>query len=315
MSPSTIGVDVAKTSLEAVSWPGEDIRGFSNTAEGHQKLAEFVEGRDAEMVVMEATGGYEQDCANHLRDAGYLVEVVNPRQARDFASSVGYLEKTDSVDATALARFAKVLEPSEVYGRNEVVEQLRALVRRREQLVDTRSAEKNRRKTTSNEAVLDSIDIIIEQLDEELEAIEDEIDRLVSDSRLEQSFEILTSMTGVAEKTATCLLANLPELGQLNRKEIAKLGGLAPISNDSGQSEGERSCYGGRPRIRTAMRMAAVSASQHCRPISNFYDRLRDKGKEKSVALIASARKMLTILNSMMKHEAKFQPEKAMPDG
>jgi len=320
MSHSTIGVDVSKDKLDVVSWCSEEQsscsnprRQFSNSTDGHERLAEFADDVGASIVIMEATGGLEEACAAHLRDAGVSVEVVNPRQARQFASSMGYLEKTDGIDAQALAEFAQVVKPSEDYGHDELTYELKQLVRRREQLVEMRSKEKNRRKRQTEEAVIASLDRIIDQFDNEIEEIDEQIEDLVSDSRLESSVQILTSVPGVAMTTATSLLANMPELGELNRKEIAKLGGLAPLSNDSGEYHGKRQCYGGRPRIRTAMRMAALSAVQHCKPIKRFYNRLLGRGKEKSVALIAAARKLLTILNSMMRTESEFEPQKAMP--
>ena len=317
MSCRTIGVDVSKDKLDVATWPQSQGSNtscqFSNAPDGYESLVEFAADVEAQLVVMEATGGLEKQCASHLRDAGVTVEVVNPRQARDFASSLGYLEKNDTIDAVVLARFAGVIEPSEVYGDDELTEKLTQLVRRREGLVKMRSKEQNRRKRQTDEDVIASIDNIIRNFNDEIESIEQQIEALVSDSRLEHSVEILTSVPGVAETTATILLANLPELGELNRKEIAKLGGLAPLSNDSGESIGQRQCYGGRPRIRTAMRMGALTATQYCEPIKQFYHRLLDRGKAKSLALIASARKLLTILNSMMRTKSEFQPEKAMP--
>lgn len=320
MSHATIGVDVSKNKLDVASWCSKEQsscsnlkRQFSNTTDGHQRLTEFVDDVGASIVIMEATGGLEEACAAHLRDAAVTVEVVNPRQARQFASSLGYTEKTDAIDAQALAEYARVVKPSQVYGHDELTYELKQLVRRREQLVEMRSKEKNRRKRQTEEAVIASLDKLIGQLDDEIEDIDQQIEDLVSDSRLESSVEILTSVPGVAMTTATSLLANMPELGELNRKEIAKLAGLAPLSNDSGEYHGKRQCYGGRARIRTALRMAALSATQHCEPIKQFYNRLLERGKAKSVALIAAARKLLTILNSMMRTESEFEPQKAMP--
>lgn len=313
MSSCTAGIDVSKKELEVASWPSRQQRCFANASDGYRQLVEFLESIDCDLVVLEATGGLERPCAEHLRDAGMAVEIVNPRQARDFASSLGFLEKTDAIDAVGLARFAQVIEPSKVYGRDEVVQQLKSLVRRREQLVEMRSAEKHRRKRATTKAAIASINAMVEQFDAQIEAIEEQIDDLVSDSCLQESFDILMSMPGVGETTASCLLANLPELGHLNRKEIAKLAGLAPMSNDSGEYRGTRRCYGGRPRIRTALYMAAVTATRFCEPIKQFYERLLAAGKDKPLVLIAAARKMLTILNSMLKSGKKFQPEKAMP--
>lgn len=312
MSSCTVGVDVSEKTLQVASWPAEQSRQFSNNTDGHQQLVEFVADCSAEMVVMEATGGLEEACADYLRDAGVVVEVVNPRQARDFASSLGFLEKTDAIDAVGLARFAQVLEPSEVYGRDELSCQLKQLVRRREQLVEMRAKEKNRRNRQTEESVIASLDRIIEQFDDEIEEIERQIEQLVADSRLEPTVKLLCTAPGIGFKTATCLLANLPELGELNRKEIAKLAGLAPLNNDSGEYTGDRQCYGGRARIRTAMRMSALSAAHSSEPLSQFYNRLLGRGKEKAVALIATARKLLTILNCMMRTGTEFKPQKAM---
>jgi transposase len=310
-SGSTLGIDVAKADLEIADWPGRQTCSFPNDATGIDRLCAYLDEQfeDIELVVIEHTDGYQTACVDRLREVGYDVAVVNPRHARHFAMATGQLEKTDAIDAVGLARFGDAVQPNPTGRSHPARRRLASLNNRRRQLVEMRTAEKNRHQQADLPSVQAMIREHIEQLDARIERLESLIFQLMSAGQLAETFELLTSVPGVGRATATELLANLPELGHLNRKEIAKLGGLAPMANDSGQFEGTRSCRGGRRSVKSAMYLVALNAKRCCEPLNAFYERLvEDKNKDPKVGLIALARKMLVIINTMLKHDETFDP-------
>lgn len=313
--PSFLGIDVSKHSLEIARWPDSEQRRFSNTSSGHQDVAAFAEHTDGlELIVMESTGGYQQALADHLREADLPVEVVNARHAHHFGLADGRIEKTDALDAAGLARFAAHMQPDSLDTYSRAQRRLQQLSRRRQQLVETRAAHKNQLQQLQHEAARETAVELIDLLDRQIDELFEMMVTLIESEPMSQRFELACSVPGVGEKTAVRLLANLPELGKLNRNEIAKLGGLAPMANDSGQLRGERSCRGGRVQVKDTMYMVALNAVRCCEPINTFYRRLTDtKGKDSKVGLIAVARKMLTMLNSMMKSGDTFDPARLGP--
>ena len=262
------------------------------------------------LVVIEATGRYEKAVALALVDAGYLVSVVNPRQVRDFAKALGILAKTDRIDARVIARFGEQVRPRALAQMHEKQDELDQLVTRRRQLIASRTAEKNRTGTVTAKVVRKSLQKIVDQLSKEIRRIDSEISRLIkSDEEWKGRSELLQSAPGVGEVTATTLIAEVPELGQLNRQKISALVGVAPFNRDSGQFRGRRTIFGGRRAVRSALYMAALAA-RRCNPvIREFADRLEAQGKLPKVILVACMRKLLVILNSMVKTNTHWNHE------
>lgn len=302
------GVDVCKEHLD-LAWQQEQLR-VSNDAAGWARALERLRSAGVDLVVLEATGGLERGFIAALQDAGLAVARVNPRQARDFAKAMGQLAKTDRVDARVLRDLADVLARHGQRARflapvSDVQrEQLRALTTRRRQLVDMRVAESNRLPMAAPRAVR-SIKSVMALLDRQLAAIDDDID-----AHLERHFhdlrELLQGAKGVGPVTAGALLGELPELGRLDRRAIAKLVGVAPLAADSGQHRGERHIWAGRSTVRTALYMAALSAKRYNPPIRAFWQRLIAAGKPKKVALVACMRKLLTVLNAMVRDRSPW---------
>jgi len=307
------GVDVAKAHLDlAIRFDSDEIqtRQFSNNPGGIDQLRELLAEVDPERIVLEATGGYERPVSASLAAAGLPVAVVNPRQVRDFARATGRLAKTDEIDARVLALFAERIQPEVRPAPSADQEAFSALVARRRQLQKMKTAEQNRLGTAPSEAVRADIEEHLSFLEERLAETERQIEEAVEDSSLwREEEDLLCSVPGVGQTTAHVLMAELPELGEANRQEIAKLAGVAPLNCDSGQRRGTRSTWGGRASVRKALYMAALSATQHNRKIREFYDRLVDRGKAKKTALVACMRKLLVIMNTMKKNGTHWNPE------
>lgn len=306
MSESTlVGIDIAKVSFDAALGVGAQARTFSNDEAGYEALITALSGHSVELIVMEATGGYERDLACVLQAAGFAVAVVNPRQARDFARAMGYLAKTDRIDAQVLAALAQVLARSP--DRDKFVKPLptaeqqvlQALVARRRQLVTMLVAERNRL-SVSHKAARASIKALIKAINSQLNTVEGEMAAHINRHHAGLARQ-LESAKGIGPTTATTLIADVPELGTLNRREIAALVGLAPFNRDSGKMRGRRSIFGGRAEVRRTLYMAALTAIRFNPVIKRFYNRLVEAGKPKKVAIIASMRKLLTILNAMVR--------------
>jgi transposase len=306
------GVDVSKQHLDAC-WAAEDQR-LANDAAGCNELVAKFKAAHIDLVVVEATGGYERQLVCALQAAGIAVARVNPRQARDFAKSMGVLAKTDRVDARTLRDFADVLArhkerdkyitPSMEPHRAE----LATMVTRRRQLVDMRVAESNRLELAGKRAVR-SIKAIIRALDRQLASIDGDIDDLL-DKHFEPQSKLLDSVKGVSRVTIMTLSAALPELGQLDRRQISKLVGLAPLANDSGKRQGKRQIWGGRGDVRAVLYMATLSAMVHNPAIRAFRARLQAAGKLPKVVVVACMRKLLTVLNAMVRDGAPWNPAK-----
>lgn len=306
-----VGIDIAKDTLE-VAFGAQDLetRSFVNSDEGYDLLLGELKCCSVDLIVMEATGGYEAAAACALQAAGYSVAVVNPRQARDFAKAMGCLAKTDRIDARVLAQLAEVLarrsDRSKLIKIPETEERrkLHALVVRRRQLVQILVSERNRL-GTSHRAARPSIVQLTKAIREQIDAIEGELASQIERQHTALA-DLLRSAKGVGPQTTLILIADLPELGKLNGREISALVGLAPFNRDSGAMRGVRRIFGGRAQVRTALYMATIVGIRHNPVISRFYERLVLAGKPKKVAIIACARKLLTILNAMVKAGKKW---------
>jgi transposase len=305
-----IGIDIAKLSLD-IAGTGE-FTSFttSNDDDGFTIILKALQEMKISLILMEATGGLEASVACILQTAGYEVVVINPRQARDFARSMGYLAKTDKLDATMLAQLAQVIDRHPDRSRyiralpDEARAVLTAMVVRRRQLNNMLAAERNRR-YPSHPQSRKSIDNIIDALESELDRINEEMKQHVKVFFMEQA-ELIGSVKGVGEVTVASLIAELPELGKLNRREISALTGVAPLNRDSGKMRGRRTTFGGRAGVRAALYMAALVATQFNPAIKMFYQRLLSAGKPKKLALVACMRKLITILNSMIRKGEKW---------
>ena len=317
-----VGIDIAKDRLdvavreveppeESSAEPDSTLRDSfqaENTAKGRDRLAQRLKEASPVRIVLEASGGLERPVVAALGAADLPVVVVNPIQTSEFSKSLGRLEKTDRIDAEVLALFGERVRPELRPLPSEAQQELEALVKRRRQLVEMREAEKNRLQR-AREAVEPGLSEHVRYLDEQIEEVETELEKLIEESPVGQAEEdLLCSAPGVAETTARTLLGRLPELGEANRQEIAKLVGMAPIAQESGTWKGERHIEDRRADVRQALYMATLSCIQHNEKIKTFYHRLLDKGKEKKVALIAAARKLLVILNTMLKNQTRWQP-------
>jgi transposase len=308
MSASSVvaGIDVAKAHVDvSVLGAKLDAQRFNNEAEAHSALAAALKPLGVALVVMEATGGYEAALACALQAAGLPVAVVNPRQARDFAKSMGRLAKTDRIDARMLAEFAAVLASrgdlaSLIRPLADAQQQaLAAMVTRRRQLVTMMLSERQRLQLAIA-VVRPSIEAMIEAIRKQLDDVEAQMVGHVQTHYAELD-KLLRSASGIGPVGSATLIAELPELGRLNRREIAALVGVAPMANDSGNSKGRRRVQGGRFEIRRVLYMATLTAARHNPAIKTFYDRLRAAGKLPKVALVACMRKLLTTLNAMVK--------------
>lgn len=307
-----VGIDVSKDSFDVFGLPSGSPSRFDNTAEGRAKLLTLLPKAGACLSVVEATGGYERGLVADAVTAGHHIAVVNPRQVRDFAKALGLLAKTDRIDAEVIARFAATTRPVP-QGYDQRQEQLRELIVRRRQLLDHRTAEKNRCETAQTSLVRNSVRKLIETLNKDVARIDRAILQLVaSNDDWRNRFERLKGVPGVGGQTAAVLMAELPELGQLNRQEVAALVGVAPFNRDSGQLRGRRTIWGGRVGVRNVLYMAALSAKKHNPVIRAFAARLLAKGKPPKVVLTACMRKLLVILNAMLRTEETWNARLAI---
>ena len=306
VSSVTVGIDVAKAHVDVcVLGAKSDAQRLNNDAEGHSALAAMLQPLGVGLVVLEATGGYEAALACALQAAGLPVAVVNPRQARDFARSMGRLAKTDAADARMLAELGSVLVRREDLGRflrplaDERQQWLAALVTRRRQLLTMLHSERQRLQITPKKQHA-SIDAIVAAIKAQLDEIEAQMVTHVRE-HFGDLDELLQSAAGIGPVASATMIAELPELGRLNRREIAALVGVAPMANDSGASKGRRRVQGGRFEIRRVLYMATLTATRYNPAIKAFYERLKAAGKLPKVALVACMRKLLTTLNAMVR--------------
>jgi transposase len=300
-----VGIDVSKKSLD-VSEGGEKPYRVENDEGGFKDLAERL--KNATLVVMEASGGYEVPVAGALLAARIRVTVVNARQVRDFARAVGILAKTDAIDATVLARFAEVVNPEVREFPSEELRRLGEIVARRRQLVEMKVAEKNRLGVAHGNLLRKRIRSHVDWLDQEISLLESELDDQIRQSPIwREKDDLLQSVPGVGPKLAHTLIAEVPELGTLSRRQVAALVGVAPFNCDSGQMKGKRRIWGGRHSARTALYMPTVTATR-CNPVLRaHYRQLASSGKPPKVAIVACMRKLLTILNAILRDSRPWQ--------
>jgi transposase len=303
-----IGIDISKTQMDVAIWGNDKTWEFRNEAEGWQELVEKAKDLNPSLIVVEASGGIEQPIVAELFMEKLPVAIVNPTRVRNFARSTGQFAKTDKLDARLIAHFAQAVRPQVRPLRTAEQEHLNALVTRRRQVVQILTAEKNRRSTVYN-TLRKRLQQHIEWLNAELEALDEEIEQYIKERPYwRKNAALLRSVPGVGPVTASTLLAELPELGTRNRKQIAALVGVAPLNKDSGKMRGKRRVFGGRAPVRRALYMAALVATRVNPVIRAFYEHLLAQGKEKKVALTACMRKLLVILNSMIRNQQSWNP-------
>ena len=304
-----VGIDVSKATLDVAFGSDGEVVQVANDDGGIAELVVRVMKAVPALVVLEATGGYEWLVAAALAGRGIAVAVVNPRQVRDFAKATGVLAKTDRIDARILARFAEAIRPEPRPLPSPEAKELEDLLSRRRQIVDMLTMEKNRLAIAASERMKQGIKKHISWLEEALRRANDDIDKAVRASPLWREQEnLLRSVPGIGPVTARTLLAELPELGSLNRKEIAALVGVAPLNRDSGTLQGTRTCWGGRAGIRQVLYMAALTAVRRNPVIRRAYLAFRARGKKPKVALVACMHKLLTILTAMVRDRRHWSP-------
>lgn len=296
-----VGIDVSKARLDVAVGETGATWMVRNDVDGIAQLVKQLQEMDPELVVIESTGGLERPALVELERAGVPIALLNPRRVREFAKAIGLAAKTDKLDARLLARFARDVKPTPRVLPSEAEQQLSALLARRKQLLDMLTAEQNRLETTPlslKERILEHIT----WLQQHIHSIEKEIDdfnRQDPDRKHKQ--DLMQTVKGVGPITASTLSADLPELGHLNKKQIAALVGVAPFNNDSGNWRGRRRIKGGRPSVRQVLYMASVAAARFNPSIRSFYLSLLERGKQKKVALVACMRKLIVILNAMIR--------------
>ncbi len=303
-----IGIDVARDSLEIAVRPAGEHWTVSNDTRGIAALVPRVRALRPTLVVLEATGGFELEVLAAFGSVGLPAVAVNPRQVRDFAKAAGKLAKTDAIDARVLAHFADAVRPAVRPVPDSATQALSALVTRRRQLVEMLTAEENRRSSASP-VIRSDIQDNIAWLRTRLRGIDKELSQAVRDSPLWRAQEdLLRSVPGIGPVVSVTLLAELPELGVLGRKQIGALVGLAPLNRDSGTLRGKRTVWGGRASVRAALYMAALVGTRRNPVICALYARLLAAGKTKKVALTACMHKLLTIINALLKHHTRWAP-------
>lgn len=306
--PQYVGIDVAKMHLDVAVRPGGEQWRVANQDHDIGTLVTRLTMLQPELVVLEATGGFERVVTAALAAAGLSLAVVNPRQVRDFAKATGKLAKTDKLDAQTLAHFAEAVRPAPRPLPDEQAQELAATLERRHQLIVMLTAEKNRWHLATG-SLRERIEAHITWLETELADLDQNLDQSIRQSELWRERDaLLQSVPGIGPVVSLTLLAELPELGTLTRQQLAGLVGVAPLNCDSGARRGRRRVWGGRGRVRTALYMATLVASRYNPVIKAFYDRLREAGKPKKVALTACMRKLLTILNAMLQHRTPWNP-------
>jgi transposase len=303
-----VGIDVAKANLDVAIWDRKESWRFGNDAAGWQKIVKQLRTWHPKLIVVEASGGLEKSLVAELYHEQLPVAVVNPTRVRNFARSTGQWAKTDKLDAKIIAHFAQAVRPEVRALRTAEEELLNALVTRRRQIIQLLVAEKNR-KATTHSSLQERLQQHINWLEDELLDLDQEIERFIQESpEWQEKAALLRSVPGVGPVTAFTMLAELPELGTRNRQQIAALVGVAPVNQDSGTKHGKRYVFGGRASVRCALYMAALVATRTNPVIRRFYKRLLARGKQKKVALTACMRKLLVILNCMIRDHQPWRP-------
>jgi len=310
---SFVGIDVSGEFLDVCVLSTEEYRRFLNAPEGIDELTAFLTENRPKLVVLEATGGLETAVAAQMGSMGFPVAVVNPRHVRDFAKAVGQLAKTDRIDALILAKFAKAVRPSVQALKDEQSQALADLVGRRRQLVGMVASEKNRL-LRARPSVVKDIRSHIAWLEKRIRQIDGDLQTAIKSTPIwRERDKLLQSVPGVGDGCARTLIAALPELGRVDNREIAALAGVAPLNCDSGKMRGRRSVWGGRAAVRAMLYMAAISAIRHNPLIRDFAERLRARGKKPKVVIVACMRKLLVILNAMIRTGTPWLATTAAP--
>lgn len=303
-----LGIDVSKDWLDLASGENGDTERLNNTDQGIARVLKRASELAVERITVEATGGWETALVAALANAGFPVVVVNPRQVRAYARACGRLAKTDRIDARVLVDFTRAVRPPLRSLPDEQARTLADLLARRQQLLAMRTAEHNRLSLGAKGKVRTNIRAHIKWLDRHLADTDRELQRLIESSPVWQArVDLLTSAPGIGPTTARALIGRLPELGQLNPRQIAALAGLAPYNRDSGTLRGKRMIWGGRKEVRQALYMATLSAIRSNPPIRDFYQRLKAKGKPSKVAITACMRKLLVMLNAMLRDQTPWK--------
>jgi len=308
-----IGIDVAKATFDVGSSERLLLQKVANTNAGHRQVIDYLRGRSVALIVIESTGIYGADLVRALILAGLPVAVVQPGRVRYFARSLNILAKTDAIDAVVLARFAEATKPRLYALPPENLVRLRALSDRRDQVVDDRVREQNRLEACRDPVIAKDLKASIARL----EKAEVKLDKamvvvIAEDPALKTKSDLLQNESGIGPQTAAILLAQLPELGTVNRQEIGALAGIVPYDRSSGTSDGKRHIYGGRERVRRALYMATLAACRFNQQIADFYQRLIKRGKQDKVVRIACARKLLVRLNTVLANAAKPKPQETV---
>jgi transposase len=302
-----VGIDVSKDRLDVAVLGKQQAWQVENTCQGIDELVHWMQELQPELIVVEATGGYQRTVVDALFHAGLCVAVVNPARVRQFARACGLLAKTDKLDAQVLAVFGQRVQPKRYEGKSEAEKQLSALLVRRKQLEEMLKAEQNRLRTISP-SLRSSVERIIATLKEEKKRLEEQIEQFLREQKAwQEQRKILSSAPGVGKVTSATLLADLPELGKMDRKKIAALVGVAPMNYDSGKKRGYRKTKGGRSDVRSVLYMSTLVATRYNPMIQAQYQQLLKRGKLKKVALTACMRKFLTILNAMARDQQPFR--------
>lgn len=304
-----VGVDVSKANLDIYRPDTNEVFQIENAEAAISTLCQHLEKvKRHVMVVMEGTGGYERLLVTHLASHHLDAAVINPRRVRDFAKGIGLDAKTDTIDAKVISRYAEVVLPKPMATKSDHELKHSALVARRKQLLELVNQENNRLKQCWDEDAKQSINDVLEMLKKQVKSIDSQLAKmLMADQENQRTIEILHSVKGVGPVMISTLIAELPELGKLNRGEIAKLVGVAPINRDSGTKSGKRFIGGGRGQVRRVLYMATVVAIRHNPAIKAFYARLKSQGKQSKVAIVACMRKLVTILNLLIKTDQLWE--------
>ncbi len=309
MDATHVGIDVSKDRLDVHVRPGGEAFAVSRDGKGLEDLIGRLRTLSPQLIAVEATGGYETVVAAAIAGAGLPLVVVNPAQVRHFAQAIGKRAKTDPIDAGVIAAFVEAVKPDVRALPDEAQRLLAELVARRRQIIEMIVAEGQREKRAGNVRIRKGIVRHIKMLEKELPTIDDDIGTLVRGSPIwREKEDLMVSFPGIAQRLARSILAEVPEIGSLTRRQIASLAGIAPFTRQSGRWKGRSMIGGGRAPARAALFMAALVASRHNPVLKPFYARLLAAGKPKMVALIAVARKILTILNAMIRDNRKWQP-------
>jgi transposase len=303
-----IGIDVSKDRLDVHVRPAGEAFSVTRDETGLAELVTRLGAVGPALIVLEATGGFETIVATTLAAAGLPLAVVNPRQIRAFAQACGQLAKTDALDAAIIARFAEAVRPQPRAVPDHAARALGELLARRRQIIGMMVAERNRRRQLTQPRLVKTVDRVLATLQKQLSAVETDIDTAIRDTPAwREKEELLTSAPAIGPKIARTLIADLPELGTLTRRQISALVGVAPFSHDSGKHRGKRAIAGGRPSVRAALYMAVLVAIRRKLPLATTYQRLRDAGKPAKVAIIATMRKLLVILNAIMRDNTTWR--------